>query len=145
MMFRVGPATGIYPAAGSTGMRKSFEGLFGLVRDRLSCRPPSGHVFLFSSAQGNRLKLMFRDGSGLWVCAESRGFRSAGQGWTDGSRSGRADPSIMFSRPLSLLVGHADRDHFVTVPAIDSEMSIESEHLSCAVDFRQSNETRVRQ
>lgn len=51
-------------------MRKGFEGLFGLVRDRLDCDPLSGHVFLFSNAQRNRLKLLFWDGSGLWVCAK---------------------------------------------------------------------------
>ena len=70
MMFGIGPATRIYLAAGSTDMRKSFEGLFGLVRDRLSCDPLSGHIFLFSNAQRNRLKLLFWDGSGLWVCAK---------------------------------------------------------------------------
>ena len=41
-----------------------------LVRDRLACDPLSGHVFLFSNAQRNRLKLIFWDGSGLWVCAK---------------------------------------------------------------------------
>jgi hypothetical protein len=51
-------------------MRKGFEGLYGLVRDRLLCEPLSGHVFLFSNAQRNRLKLLFWDGSGLWVCAK---------------------------------------------------------------------------
>jgi transposase len=51
-------------------MRKGFEGLYGLVRDRLFCEPLSGHVFLFSNAQRNRLKLLFWDGSGLWVCAK---------------------------------------------------------------------------
>jgi transposase len=51
-------------------MRKGFEGLFGLVRDRLDCDPLSGHVFLFANAQRNRLKLLFWDGSGLWVCAK---------------------------------------------------------------------------
>lgn len=50
-------------------MRKSFEGLFGLARDRLACDPLSGHVFVFANAQRNRLKLLFWDGSGLWVCA----------------------------------------------------------------------------
>jgi transposase len=69
-MFGVGPATRIYLAAGATDMRKSFEGLFGLVRDRLLCDPLSGHVFLFANAQRNRLKLLFWDGSGLWVCAK---------------------------------------------------------------------------
>ena len=51
-------------------MRKGFEGLYGLVRDRLQCEPLSGHVFLFSNAQRNRLKLLVFDGSGLWVCAK---------------------------------------------------------------------------
>ena len=69
-MFGLGPATRIYLAAGATDMRKGFEGLYGLVRDRLACDPLSGHVFLFSNAQRNRLKLLFYDGSGLWVCAK---------------------------------------------------------------------------
>jgi transposase len=69
-MFGIGPATRIYLAAGATDMRKGFEGLHGLVRDRLSCDPLSGHVFLFCNAQRNRLKLLFWDGSGLWVCAK---------------------------------------------------------------------------
>src|SRR4051812_1832109 len=51
VMFSVGSATRIYVAAGSTDMRKGFEGLFGLVRDRLECDPLSGRVFLFSNAQ----------------------------------------------------------------------------------------------
>jgi transposase len=51
-------------------MRKGFEGLYGLVRDRLQCEPLSGHVFLFCNAQRNRLKLILWDGSGLWVCAK---------------------------------------------------------------------------
>jgi hypothetical protein len=40
------------------------------VRDRLLWDPLSGHVFLFSSAQHNRLNLLFWDGSGLCVCAK---------------------------------------------------------------------------
>ena len=69
-MFGWGPATRIYLAAGATDLRKGFEGLYGLVRDRLRCEPLSGHVFLFANAQRNRVKLLFWDGSGLWVCAK---------------------------------------------------------------------------
>jgi transposase len=69
-MFSIGPATRIYLAVGGTDMRKSFEGLYGLVRDRLFCDPLSGHVFLFCNVQRNRLKVLFWDGSGLWVCSK---------------------------------------------------------------------------
>lgn len=69
-MFGFGPATRIYLAVGATDMRKGFEGLFGLARDKLQCSPLSGHVFLFCNAQRNRLKLLVFDSSGLWVCAK---------------------------------------------------------------------------
>ena len=70
MVFGFGPATRIYVALGSTDMRKGFNGLYGLVRDRLECDPTSGHVFLFTNARRNRLKLVVYDGSGLWVCGK---------------------------------------------------------------------------
>lgn len=69
-MFGFGPATRVYVATGATDMRKGFNGLYGLVRDRLECDPTSGHVFLFTNARRNRLKLVVYDGSGLWVCAK---------------------------------------------------------------------------
>jgi transposase len=51
-------------------MRKGYEGLYGLVRDRLQCEPLSGHVFLFCNGRRNRLKLIYWDGSGLWICGK---------------------------------------------------------------------------
>jgi transposase len=51
-------------------MRKSFEGLYGLVRDTMGKDPLSGHLFLFANKTRTRLKIMFWDGSGLWVCAK---------------------------------------------------------------------------
>jgi transposase len=66
----MGAATRIYVAVGATDMRKSFNGLEGLVRERLACDPSSGHIFLFANARRDRLKLIFFDGTGLWVCAK---------------------------------------------------------------------------
>jgi transposase len=51
-------------------MRKSFEGLFGLVRDHLGEDPLSGHLFLFTNRTRTRVKALVWDGSGLWVCAK---------------------------------------------------------------------------
>ena len=103
-MFGVGAATRIYLAAGPTDLRKSFEGLYGLVRDRLLCDPLSGHVFLFTTAQRNRLKLLFYDGSGLWVCAKrlDRGcFR-----WPEHDRESAA--VVLTPEELALLLGGID-------------------------------------
>jgi transposase len=69
-VFGFGPATRIYVATGATDLRKGFDGLYGLVRDRLECDPTSGYAFLFTNARRNRLKLVVYDGSGLWVCAK---------------------------------------------------------------------------
>jgi transposase len=54
----------------ATDMRKGFNGLYGLVRDHLGCDPESGHVFLFTNARRNRLKLLVYDHSGLWICSK---------------------------------------------------------------------------
>ncbi len=69
-MLGIGTATRIYLAPGVTDMRMGFNGLYGLVRDRLLCDPLSGHLFLFSNARKNRLKILFWDQSGLWVCSK---------------------------------------------------------------------------
>jgi transposase len=69
-VFGIGPATKIYLALGATDMRKGFEGLYGLVRDRLQLEPLSGHVFLFCNKARNRTKVLFWDGSGLWICTK---------------------------------------------------------------------------
>ena len=103
-MFGVGPATRIYMAAGATDMRKGFEGLYGLVRDQLQLEPLSGHIFIFSNAQRNRLKLLFWDGSGLWVCAKrlERGrFR-----WPEAEAGQRK--VVLSQEELALLLGGID-------------------------------------
>jgi transposase len=103
-VFGFGPSTRIYLATGATDMRKGFNGLYGLVRDRLECEPTSGHVFLFANARRNRLKLVVYDGSGLWVCAkklDSGRFR-----WPE---SGSAAKKIVLSHEqLALLLGGID-------------------------------------
>ena len=103
-MFGFGPATRIYVATGATDMRKGFNGLYGLVRDRLECDPTSGHVFLFTNARRNRLKLIVYDGSGLWVCAKKldRGcFR-----WPDAGSA--AKKMVLSYEQLALLLGGID-------------------------------------
>jgi transposase len=69
-MFVLGSATKVFAATGAVDMRKGFEGLYGLVAGQLAQDPLSGHLFLFANRQRTRLKILFWDGSGLWVCAK---------------------------------------------------------------------------
>jgi transposase len=69
-MFALGAATRVYVATGIRDMRIGFDGHYGKIRDVLECDPTSGHIFLFSNARRNRLKPVFCDGSGLWVCSK---------------------------------------------------------------------------
>jgi transposase len=102
-MFGLGPATRIYIAVEAIDMRKGFEGLHGLVRDRLHGDPLSGHLFLFSNKTRTRLKALVWDGSGLWVCAkrlEKGRFR-----WPEAE--GRASVSLR-AEELAMLVNGLD-------------------------------------
>ena len=69
-MFGLGPATRIYVAAGATDMRKGFDGLYGLARDKLGLEVRSDHLFLFVNSRRNRLKILYWDGSGVWIFAK---------------------------------------------------------------------------
>jgi transposase len=69
-MFGLGTATRIYVATGATDMRLGFNGLYGLVANRLGSDPLSGHLYLFANSRRDRMKVLFFDGSGLWVCAK---------------------------------------------------------------------------
>jgi transposase len=65
-----GPATRIFLAPGATDLRRSFDGLHGLVQSQLAEDPQSGHLFLFCNKTRTRLKVLCFDGTGLWVCAK---------------------------------------------------------------------------
>lgn len=60
----------IFLAPGVTDMRKSFNGLSGLVRTRLCGDPLSGDLFVFCNRSKNRLKILFFDSTGMWVLAK---------------------------------------------------------------------------
>jgi IS66 Orf2 like protein len=66
--------------------------------------PLSGHLFLFCNAHRNRLKVLVRDGSRLWVCA-----KKLEKGRFTWPQSGNAQGKVVLSHEeLSLLLGEIE-------------------------------------
>jgi transposase len=63
----IGPPsnTQIWIAAGVTDLRRGFDGLSGLVQNKLEKSPLSGQVFIFRGRRGDLVKLIWFDGDGL--------------------------------------------------------------------------------
>jgi transposase len=57
----------VHLAVGATDLRKGFEGLQGVIRNQMEMDPSSGHLFVFSNRGKSRIKILYFDGSGMWV------------------------------------------------------------------------------
>jgi transposase len=60
----------IYLAVEPVDMRKSFNGLWVVASEKLNEDPKNGAVFAFTNKKRNRLKLLYFDGTGVWVLAK---------------------------------------------------------------------------
>jgi len=60
----------VYVALEPCDMRKSFHGLAAVARETLRADPLSGAAFLFTNRRRNLIKILYWDGSGLWVVAK---------------------------------------------------------------------------
>jgi transposase len=69
-MLSLPTATRVFVATVPVDLRGSFNRLFALTQAVLQQDPLSGHWFVFTNRQRNRVKILFWDGSGLWVCAK---------------------------------------------------------------------------
>ena len=97
-MLNLSTATRIFVALEPVDMRKSFNGLYARVQSVLREEPTSGHWFVFTNKLRNRLKILFWDGSGLWVCAKRLEKRTFG--WPNGEGASRC----LRAEELTLLI-----------------------------------------
>ena len=74
-MLSLSPAVRIFVATAPTNMHLSFDRLAALARDVIQQDPLSGHLFVFRSRAGDKLKILGWDGSGfcLWYKRLERG------------------------------------------------------------------------
>jgi transposase len=60
----------IYLALAPVDMRKQYDGLWAAAQTQLGEDPKQGAVFLFANKDRTRLKLLYWDGTGVWVLAK---------------------------------------------------------------------------
>ena len=93
-------ATRVFIAIAPVDLRASFNKLFALTQSVLQQDPLSGHWFVFTNQQRNRVKVLFWDGSGLWVCA-----KRLEQGRFSWPQSGEASVQMRSEELLALVTG----------------------------------------
>ena len=74
-MLTVGPKVRVFICTEPVDMRKSFNGLCGIVSTRLESDPLSGDLFVFANRRRTLLKILYwdRDGLAIWYKRLERG------------------------------------------------------------------------
>jgi transposase len=57
----------VFVAVEACDLRKGFNGLHALVAERLSEDLKSGALFVFSNRRHTRIKIIYWDGTGIWL------------------------------------------------------------------------------
>ena len=69
-MLALTAATRIFVAVAPVDLRRSFDGLSAHVATVLEQQVLEGGLFVFTNRRRNRLRLLWWDGSGLWVATK---------------------------------------------------------------------------
>ena len=87
----------VFVAVEPCDMRKGFNGLHSIVAEKLGEDPRTGALFVFTNRRRNRLKILFWDRTGLWVCTKrlEEGTFSWPQGTDTGAAKLRLTPEAL--------------------------------------------------
>ncbi len=101
-MIGISPSTPIYLYSSPTDMRKSFDGLCGLVINFMGKRPENGNLFVFVNRQRNRMKILFWDRHGFWLFYKRL---ESGRFQLPAAQNGISDISISYEQLLMIIEG----------------------------------------
>jgi len=97
------PSLRVYLAPGRTDMRKSFDSLATAARTVLDRDPWSGHLFVFCSRRRHMVKVLYSDGTGLWLIAKR--LAKGTFAWPEGPREGQRSVELTTAELAALLGG----------------------------------------
>lgn len=66
MFLNYGTTIWLYPKP--VDFRKQLNGLVMFIADHLKLNPSSGQIFLFRNRHANKIKLLWWDRNGFWLC-----------------------------------------------------------------------------
>ena len=97
----------IYVAVHPVDMRKSFNGLWSAVTEHLREDPKGGAVYAFINRERTRLKLLYWDGTCVWVLAKR--LEQGRFSWP--AASDERSKLALAPEALALLVGGVELKH----------------------------------
>jgi transposase len=101
-----GASLKVYLALEPCDMRMSFNGLYDIACGHLGGEPKSrGALFAFTNKRRNRLKLLYFDGTGLWVAAKR--LESGSFSWPKPSEGGQRKVRLA-TEALQLIIDGVD-------------------------------------
>jgi len=69
-MFSFSASLRIFAGIEPVDMRKSFNGLFAIVKNHLRRNPLDGAVYLFANKRRTLVKMIYWDGTGIWILSK---------------------------------------------------------------------------
>ena len=101
-MLNLPPQVRVFLCTRPTDMRKSFDGLYGLVQEALRQDPQSGALFVFLNRRHDRVKILVWEGDGLAIWYKRL------EAGTFAMPEGQGDSLTLSAAQLAMLLGGLD-------------------------------------
>jgi transposase len=86
--------------------RNGIDGIAGIARVVLKQEPLDGAFFVFRNKLGHMLRILYFDGSGLWLCTKRLSSGTFCKAWPKGD--GTTPCSALLARELQILIWGGD-------------------------------------